>query len=238
MADELATIFNALLKKAEVYSIQKEDTFDKIVKKHPSAVRDKLMVHELMDANPGIDPARLQIGQSVIIPSGDTLSEIRRRREAPRATTAHGLQQQIDEAFSAAASAHGVPEAILRGMAMVESGGDVCAQSGAGAQGLMQLMPHIQRMYGVTDPFDPVSSIWGAAAHLNAMMRAASDVLKYRPDSDVEKVALTMYNLGESAYRKILRSGGQLPREAAEYADKVRAASGARPTYTCNRNVV
>jgi hypothetical protein len=99
-------------------------------------------------------------------------------------------------------------------------------------------MPQIQRLYGVVDPTDPVSSIWGAAAHLGHMMKVAADLLKYRPGEDVEKVALTMYNLGETAYRKLIRSGGTLPKESAEYADKVRAAAGATMQYTCNRKVV
>ena len=238
MDDEFLHIFEAILKKAETYTIQKGDTFDKIVKKHPSATRDKLLVQELLDANPGITPTKIQIGQTVVIPTGDTLMEIRRHREAPRAVPADRLQGQIDEAFASAAASHGVSEATLRGMAMVESGGDVCATSGAGAQGLMQLMPQIQRAYGVTDPFDPISSIWGAAAHLGAMMQSAAEISKYIAGADVEKVALTMYNLGETAYRNTIRAGGKLPRESAEYADKVRAAAGAKPKYTCNRNLV
>jgi soluble lytic murein transglycosylase-like protein len=236
MTDEVARIFEMLIKKAEVYVIQPGDTFDKIIHKHPTALQDRLMVHELADANQGINPAKLQIGQGIIIPTGEILAEIRRKREAPRATDELPLKQQIDVAFTSAAHANGVSEEILRGMAMVESSGNICATSGAGAQGLMQLMPQIQRLYGVSDPKDPISSIWGAAAHLSAMMQAARNLLKYMPNQDVEKVALTMYNLGETAYREIVRSGGRLPRESAEYADKVRAAAGARLNYTCNGN--
>ena len=40
--------------------------------------------------------------------------------------------------------------------------------SPAGAQGVMQLMPDNQRKFGVTDPFDPVQSIEGAAKYLAA----------------------------------------------------------------------
>lgn len=238
MTDELAHLFGSLLKRAETYTVQKGDTFDKIVKVHPTAVKNNLILQELLAANPGVEPSKLQIGQSIVIPVGDALSEIRRSREAPRSSSSDKLEAQIDAAFASAASSNGVSEAILRGIAMVESRGDVCAESGSGAQGLMQLMPQIQRAYGVTDPFDPVSSIWGAAAHLNAMMRAAADLLKYTPNSDVEKVALTMYNFGEAAYRNVVRSGGSLPRESVEYAEKVRAAAGSRPQYTCNQTLV
>ena len=40
--------------------------------------------------------------------------------------------------------------------------------SPSGAQGVMQLMPDNQRKFGVTDPFDPVQSIEGAAKYLAA----------------------------------------------------------------------
>lgn len=238
MPDELLRIFESFIKKADSYTVRKGDTFDKIVKNHPLATKEKLLVQELLAANPGVDPNKIQIGQSVMIPTGYALTEIRRQREAPRSVPSDRLKNQIDEAFTSAASSYGVSEDILRGISMVESNGNVCAVSGAGAQGLMQLMPQVQRAYGVTDPFDPVSSIWGAAAHLGAMMRAATEITKYKPDADVEKVALTMYNLGESAYRNAIRTGHPLPRESSEYADKVRAAAGARPQYTCNRNLV
>jgi len=166
------------------------------------------------------------------------LQEIRLRDEAPRASAGEDLAKQIDQAFSDAAAAHGVSEPILRGIAATESGGDVCAVSGAGAQGLMQLMPKVQRMYGVTDPFDPISSVWGAAAHLSYVSKEAAELLKYIPQADVEKAALTMYNMGETAYRTSVRTGKKLPKEAAEYADKVRSSAGTKLIYRCSRNIV
>jgi membrane-bound lytic murein transglycosylase MltF len=89
-------------------------------------------------------------------------------------------------------------------------------------------------MYGVSDPFDPISSIWGGAAHFSYMMSRAKKLVKYAPEVDPENIALTMYNMGETAYRAALRSGKALPREAHEYAAKVRAAAGAKLTYHCN----
>lgn len=237
MTDEIEHIFDSIIKQAEVYSVREGDTFEKIVNNHPSALKGKLMVQELQDANPGVNPTKLQIGQKIIIPSGASLESIRKSRRAPSAADGN-LTAQIDKAFAEAAAAHGISEATLRGMAMVESGGDICAKSGAGAQGLMQLMPLVQRAYGVADPFDPVSSIWGASAHLANMMKIAKQILKYTPQADVEKVALTMYNMGEAAYRGAIRSGRPLPKEAADYANKVRAAAGARPIYKCNRDLV
>jgi membrane-bound lytic murein transglycosylase MltF len=98
----------------------------------------------------------------------------------------------------------------------------------------MQLMPQIARHYGVNDASDPISSIWGAAAHLAHMIEVATELLKYTRDYNIEKVALTMYNLGETAYREAVRGKREMPRESLEYPDKVMAAAGSRLKYHCN----
>ena len=61
------------------------------------------------------------------------------------------------------------------------------AQSGAGAQGVMQLMPATAQSLGVTDPFDARSNIMGGAKYL-------SDLLA-RYDGNVD-LALAAYNAG------------------------------------------
>ncbi len=227
--------FDRLLKKAsEEYVVKKGDTFEKIVKTHPTAIKEGLILQELLEANKDVDPTKLQIGQKIIIPTGDVLAKIRDERSQPRARLDATLIEQIDRAFTEAAAAHGVSEDILRGMAATESGGNVCAISGAGAHGLMQLMPQVARHYGVNDPSDPVSSIWGAAAHLSHMIDVATDLLKYTHDYNIEKVALTMYNLGETAYREAVRYDRKIPLESLQYPDKVMAAAGSRLKYHCN----
>ncbi len=228
--------FDRFLKLAtsEEYTIKSGDTFQKILKSHPLAQKEGLILQDLLDANKGVDPTKLQIGQKVLIPSGDLLTQIREQRAAPRASLDSSLIEQIDRAFTAAAAAHGVSEDILRGMAAVESGGNVCATSGAGAQGLMQLMPQVAKHYGVNDLNDPISSIWGAAAHLSHMIDVATDLLKYTHDYNIEKVALTMYNLGETAYREALRNKREMPLESLQYPDKVMAAAGSKLKYHCN----
>ena len=51
---------------------------------------------------------------------------------------------------------HGVDPNLVHAVIAVESGYRATAQSPAGAQGLMQLMPGTQRDLGVSDAFDPV----------------------------------------------------------------------------------
>ena len=50
---------------------------------------------------------------------------------------------------------------------MQESGGRPNLVSPAGAQGMMQIMPGTQKDLGVTNPFDPVQSIYGGAKYLS-----------------------------------------------------------------------
>lgn len=56
---------------------------------------------------------------------------------------------------------------LLKALILQESQGIPTAVSKAGAQGLTQIMPGTQRGLGVTDPFDPVQSIYGGAKYLS-----------------------------------------------------------------------
>jgi len=73
----------------------------------------------------------------------------------------------LDPVFQAAGQEWNVDPLLLKAMARQESGGNVRAVSKAGAQGLMQIMPDTAKGLGITDPNDPVQSIWGAAKYMN-----------------------------------------------------------------------
>src|SRR5450631_4834917 len=62
---------------------------------------------------------------------------------------------QLDRLVNGASSDHRLSPALVRAVIDVESGGDPSAISGAGAMGLMQLMPGTASSYGVADAFDP-----------------------------------------------------------------------------------
>lgn len=114
--------------------------------------------------------------------------------------------------FRAAAKAHRVDDAFLRAIAHAESGFDPNAVSPKGAQGVMQLMPDVQREYGVVDPFASRQSIDGGARFLRVLLR------RYKGDF---VLAAAAYNAGMGAVAKF---GGVPPyAETRAYVGKVRA---------------
>jgi soluble lytic murein transglycosylase-like protein len=91
------------------------------------------------------------------------------------------------EALHAAADAFNLDRALVRAVCYIESRGKPDAQSGAGAQGLMQLMPDTARELGVTDAFDPAQNARGGAKYLRQMLTQFG--------GDLRK-ALAAYNWG------------------------------------------
>lgn len=111
-----------------------------------------------------------------------------------------------DDAIRAASQRYNVPEDIIRRVMATESGGNPSAVSGAGAIGLMQLMPGTAEGLGV-DPYDPVQNIMGGTHYLAQMFANEGNW----PD------ALRAYN-GGPGWRT---SGAAGTQENQEYAGKV-----------------
>lgn len=77
------------------------------------------------------------------------------------------MADNYDTIINDAAAEWNLDPRLLKALILHESGGNPNAVSKAGAQGLGQIMPETQRQLGVTAPFDPVHSIYGAAKYLN-----------------------------------------------------------------------
>lgn len=106
-----------------------------------------------------------------------------------------------------------VSPALVLAVIAVESSGRVDAVSGAGAQGLMQLMPATAARFGVTDSLVPSQNITGGVKYLNWLM----DEFERDP-----MLVLAGYNAGEGSVRK---HGGVPPfAETRDYVPKVLAA--------------
>lgn len=132
---------------------------------------------------------------------------------APRLQAMQGLAQTWGtEILKDTVSTRVSPALVLAVMA-VESGGDPTAKSGAGAQGLMQLIPDTAKRFGVSDTMDPVQNIKGGIAYLDWLMG------NFNRDP---LMVLAAYNAGEGA---VAANGGVPPyAETRDYVPKVLAA--------------
>jgi soluble lytic murein transglycosylase-like protein len=124
-------------------------------------------------------------------------------------TLGAGSPTQYDAQITAAATKYGIDPALLKGLIRQESNFNASAQSGAGAQGLTQLMPGTAATLGV-DPSDPAQAIDGGAKYLKQQLdRFGGDPSK----------ALAAYNAGPGAVAKY---GGVPPyAETQNYVQKV-----------------
>lgn len=106
-----------------------------------------------------------------------------------------------------------VSPALALAVISVESAGKTDAVSGAGAQGLMQLIPATAARFGVSDASDPAQNIRGGITYLDWLLKEfKGDVI----------LALAGYNAGENAVKD--NKGVPPYSETRAYVPKVLAA--------------
>ncbi len=116
----------------------------------------------------------------------------------------------LEEIFTEASQKYNVPENLIKAIAKAESDFNPNATSGAGAQGIMQLMPGTAKELGVTDSYDPYQNIMGGTKYISQMLQ------KY--DGDIS-LALAAYNAGSN---NVAKYGGIPPfEETQNYVAKV-----------------
>lgn len=115
--------------------------------------------------------------------------------------------------FEQAGQRYGVSPDLLAAVAKTESGFNLRAVSGAGARGLMQLMPATARGLGV-DPANPAEAVDGAARLISQHLRSFGST----------SLALAAYNAGPGAVREY--HGVPPYAETRSYVTKVLAAAG------------
>jgi peptidoglycan DL-endopeptidase CwlO len=107
------------------------------------------------------------------------------------AMDALGVPAALRATFASAAQTQNLPVSLLAAVAKVESGFNLTSVSGAGAQGLMQLMPDTAAGIGA-NPWDATSAVNGAAKLLRGYIDKYNSV----------PLALAAYNAGSGAVAK------------------------------------
>ncbi|WP_312110816.1 transglycosylase SLT domain-containing protein [Pantoea septica] len=124
-----------------------------------------------------------------------------------------------------------LPVGLLKSVAITESAGNPNAMSGAGAQGLFQLMPGTAKDLGLrgNEAFDPVKSAQAAAKYLAQLLKANN--------GDLPK-ALASYNWGIGNVQK--HGMALMPEETRNYIPRVLSnmpASGAQISQETNIHI-
>ncbi len=99
------------------------------------------------------------------------------------------LSQSINDAIIEASEKYEVDPNLIKAVIRQESNFNAYAESSAGAQGLMQIMPLTAKSLGVTDSFDIEQNVDAGSKYLDQLLE------RYNND---EELALAAYNAGPS----------------------------------------
>ena len=118
---------------------------------------------------------------------------------------------RFDRLITEAATKYGVDADLIRAVIKAESNFNPRARSPVGAEGLMQLMPALQKDFGITDPFDPRQNVMGGVRYLRRLLDLHGGSVA---------LALASYNAGPG---NVARYGNRIPpfRETRNYVNKI-----------------
>lgn len=143
----------------------------------------------------------------------DALQKNADKVRTPRLQTLQGIVETHGIDILKSTIGTEVSPAFVLAVISVESAGRVDAESHAGAQGLMQLIPATAERFGVTDSLDPAQNVKGGVTYLDWLLN------EFNGDP---VLALAGYNAGEGAVTK--HQGVPPFKETRAYVPKVLAA--------------
>ena len=139
--------------------------------------------------------------------------------------------------FQAAGQEWNVDPALLQAVAGQETGGTANpdqAVSPKGAQGRMQIMPATAGDLGVTDPTDPVQSIYAGAKYMSQLLD------RYQHTNDPVSTAVAAYNAGPGRIDDVLAGKTTLPAETVAYvpgiANRYKALTASQQSQPAPQN--
>ncbi len=128
-------------------------------------------------------------------------------------TVSFALPSALKSQIQTAANRFRIDPQLVEAMVEVESNGNPNAVSGAGAMGLVQVMPRTAEEVGIANPFHALSNLMGACQYMRMLLNRFRFNLEH---------ALAAYNAGPS---KVEKYKGVPPYpETIEYVQKVLAA--------------
>ncbi len=130
-----------------------------------------------------------------------------------------GKRNEYEYLIGKAAEKYGVSDILIKAIMKAESDFNPESTSGAGAAGLMQLMPATAKLMGVSDVYDPEENINGGVGYFRQQLDAFG--------GDV-KMALAAYNCGPTKLRNLgvtnldnASDFAKLPKETQNYVTKI-----------------
>jgi hypothetical protein len=149
-------------------------------------------------------------GTAPTIPTPAQTAESTTRPAPPAPPRPQPPTTPFDDIIREAASTYGVDVDLVRAVIQTESRFDPKAVSGAGAKGLMQIMPILAKELKIKNVFDPRENIFGGTKYLSQLLD--------RHDGNVS-LALASYNAGP---RNVARYRGVPPfKETRGYVRKI-----------------
>lgn len=192
------------------YTAKKGDSLSRIASR---LLGDAGRWQEILNANPDVltRPEGLQPGMVLKMPDG--AKQVLKRNATEAGEEGPVQSGQLWDMAREFGRKYNLDPRLIMAVVQKESGGNPRARSGAGARGLMQLMPGTARELGVTDSYNARQNMDGGARYLKQLMRDFGDT----------RLALMAYNWGPGNVRSYVRGRKKPPAETRNYVPAVLA---------------